>query len=133
LQSLSSEKTSFVTRNAIVITNSDKAELMLSVIGVPNAECGPLADTLRSMLLDLHPSIDSELRPSDELNQDFGSSLILLFGAPAVVAIAQGIEAFLRKYQGASIVIQRGDEKFEVKGVSDNTVAEVVRVLKEKL
>jgi len=55
----------------------------------------------------VHP-VEPPERPSD--SQDFGSTLVLLFGTPVAVALARAVSTFLQRHSGATIRITRSGE-----------------------
>ena len=47
----------------------------------------------------------------DELSQDFGASLVLILGTPAVLALASGVSKWLARRSEARIQLRRVDAK----------------------
>ena len=84
---------------------SDKIELLVEFENADRAEAGQFARELREYILDTDSSVEAELRRSDQSLMDFGATLALLLAAPSVIAVAKGIQAFLGRYQAASIRI----------------------------
>jgi hypothetical protein len=66
------------------------------------AEANRAAQDLRRELLARVNEVEASVEREDPDSQDAGSTLVLLFGAPAAVAIAQGIRAYLAR---------RGDDR----------------------
>ena len=78
------------------------------------ADAGFQAARLREALLDASPDVDVDLRKDDPTTQDFGATLILALGTPAVIAVAKGIQAFLsRERQGTLVIRQNGEVVFK--------------------
>jgi hypothetical protein len=66
------------------------------------AEANRAAEDLRRELLARVDEVEASVEREDPDSQDAGSTLVLVFGAPAAVAIAQGIRAYLAR---------RGDDR----------------------
>ena len=74
--------------------------------GLTDAEANRAATGLREALLDLHSDATVEIaKDSGSRTQDFGSTVILALGAPAAVAVAGGIAAWLRRSACPSVLI----------------------------
>ena len=96
------------------------------------AEANILAESLRSTILDSHSSVSVERRRDDQSAQDFGATLVLLLGPPSVVAVAKGIEQWLKRYQSAKLRIERPDgTKTIIDNVTPNVIVELVKLLKQ--
>src|SRR5882672_1940464 len=64
----------------------------------PDAGANRAAAELRRLLIEqLDEHIEASIDKEDADSQDAGSTLVLLFGTSAAVAIAEGIRAFLAK------------------------------------
>jgi hypothetical protein len=71
--------------------------------GLKSAEANREVDDLRQALLGrVGDEVVASIETADADSQDVGQTLVLLFGAPAAVAIAQGIRAYLAR---------RGDDR----------------------
>jgi len=66
------------------------------------------AGELRNALLDAASEIEVDQRRADARTQDFGSTLVLILGTPAVLAVAKAMGDWLQKRQSAIIDL---DEK----------------------
>jgi len=91
------------------------------------AEAGVQAARLRQEILDSSPDVRVELEKEDPNAQDFGSTLILVLGAPAIVAIAKGIANYLGRARGR-IIIER-DGRIIAEGISGEDAARIVEAL----
>jgi hypothetical protein len=74
---------------------SDEHRLTLSFEGADVAEANRFAAELAQRLRDADAPIDGREARADPSAQDFGATLVLLLGAPAVVALAKGVSAWL--------------------------------------
>lgn len=95
------------------------------------AEANVLAESLRDAILDSFPGISIERQRDDPSSQDFGATLIMLLGAPAIVLVARGIENWLRSHQSAKLRIER-DGVLIVEGLTGQQVIELSKLLKNK-
>jgi hypothetical protein len=84
------------------------------------------AAELQEMLLSRDPGITVEQARDDENAQDFGATLILILGAPAVVRVASGIADYLRKRTQVSISVKSPKGEVVATGVNYNTAVELV-------
>jgi hypothetical protein len=65
--------------------------------GLTADEAGLKAKKLRQELLAVSPEVSVAVVKDDHTNQDFGSTLVLTLGTPAVIAVAHGIAAYLKR------------------------------------
>jgi hypothetical protein len=80
--------------------------------GVTRAQGSRAAQRLKDHLVDqVGGDVDISIEAEDDDSQDAGSTLVLLFGSAAAVAIARGIRAFLERRADPRdhIVIKTGD------------------------
>ena len=95
--------------------NNEQHGVKITFVGVSAREASLAATELRTILVDV---VGDELAASLERDNqdalDAGSTLMLLFGTPAAIAIAAGIRAFLGKrpaYRDAIMIkTAEGDE-----------------------
>src|SRR5262245_23471480 len=80
-------------------------ELTITFEGALPADAARLAQDLEQHLREACPSAQLALKKSREDSQDFGSTLVLLFGTPVAIALARAVTAFLQRNSGASITI----------------------------
>jgi hypothetical protein len=76
--------------------------------GVSAHEAGTKARGLRQELLNASPDVSVSLAKDDPTNQDFGGTLVLLLGTPAVLAVANGIAAFLQRGRAKITISKSG-------------------------
>jgi hypothetical protein len=94
------------------------------------AEGGIKASRLREKLLDTSQDVQAEIEKDDPSTQDFGATLVLVLGAPAMVAIAKGIADYLRRDRG-SISIE-ADGKIIAQGISGEDAARIAEAMSSK-
>jgi hypothetical protein len=93
-------------------------------------EANVLAASLRDWLLDDVPGIDIRRRRTDSSAQDFGASLVIILGTPAVLAIAKGIQAWLTKSgPSAEMEIVTTKGKVTARQVKSQDALELARIL----
>jgi len=71
------------------------------------ADANRFAQDLEQQLRELVPSAKVSLKKERSDSQDFGATLILLFGTPVAVALAKAVTTFLQRNLGASITITK--------------------------
>src|SRR5215475_12460872 len=88
------------------------------------AEANRWAESLRQDLLNAVPETQVERAREKEGTQDFGASLVLVLGAPAVVVLARALKSWLTRNSGAKVKLstERGTliaENLESKDAPD--------------
>jgi len=104
-------------------------EIKIRFEEVTVAEGGQRAEELRNELLDIGAvgNKDIEVAKDDPQTQDFGATLVLVLGAPAVVVLAKGIKDYLER-RGGTITVE-SDGKVVAKGVRGSDVARIVEAI----
>lgn len=92
------------------------------------AEAGQRVTELREDLLDLSPDIEAKIVKDDPSTQDFGTTLILFLGAPAVVIIARGIADYLRRRAGR-IIMETDDGVVIAEGITSADAPRIAEAL----
>lgn len=100
---------------------------LISICGADARESSAFADQLRAALEGAAPDVTVERKPDRPGTQDMGSVLAVIFGTPAVVAIAQGIAAFLRRRQSASLTIKTAQGEVVLTNVTHETALAALR------
>jgi hypothetical protein len=83
-------------------------ELAIEFAGSLPAEAGKFAQNLKQELREVAPSAEISLGKARPDSQDFGTTLVLLFGTPVAIALAKAVTVFLQRNLGASITITKG-------------------------
>ncbi len=100
---------------------------------VSPADANLYADELRNTLLDATPDIIVQRRRDDPRTQDFGATLVLVLGTPAVVTVAKAIGDWLKFRAGASLTIETPEKRIIVQHItSKNAVQLAERLLSQK-
>lgn len=71
-------------------------ELTLSIEAVSVAQANSDAQSLEKQINLAAPAVDTKIVRSDPNAQDFGATLVLVLGTPAVIALAKGIADWLK-------------------------------------
>lgn len=87
------------------------------------AEAGTKARKLRQELLAASPDISVAVEKDDPTNQDFGATLILILGTPAIIAIANGIASYLKRERAKITISANG--KIVAEGISGDDAARI--------
>src|SRR5262245_54270098 len=93
------------------------------------ATAGVKAQQLREFILDAAPETSVSFVKDDPTTQDFGATLVLVFGTPAAIAVAKGIAAYLSRDR-ASIEIS-ADGRVVAKGVRGEDAAAIAKAIAE--
>jgi hypothetical protein len=104
---------STVARPGMIMAEaSDVFELHFEDVSA--ADAAAAAEGLRNALLDASPDVKADLHKADPTAMDFGATLVVVLGTPAIIAIAKGISAFLQRERMGTLVIKRsGDVLFK--------------------
>ena len=75
----------------------DKHRVAVHFEGLTAAEAGVAAQSLQQLLAESSPEVEATLERDRSEALDMGATLVLLLGAPAIIAVAKGIAAFIGK------------------------------------
>jgi hypothetical protein len=78
----------------------EEKEYFLSLDNVSSDEANTLASELRDVVLDVIPDAAVTLTRENPLAQDFGATLVVVLGTPAVVTLANALGSWLKARQG---------------------------------
>jgi hypothetical protein len=87
----------------------DQQTYIIQFDHVTGAEANLYASELRDALLDAAPDVEVDRKRDDPITQDFGATLVLVLGAPAVVAIAKAMGDWLTLRRQTGITIKTAD------------------------
>lgn len=82
---------------------------MLKFDGADISDANRYAESLRRALMETEPALSVDRVRTDATTQDFGATLVLVLGAPAVVAAVEAIKAWLVRNNQASISVWTPD------------------------
>jgi hypothetical protein len=107
----------------------DQHIYMVTFDGVSSADANRYADELRNILLDATPDITVQRRRDDPRTQDFGATLVLILGTPAVAAVATAIGNWLKLRNSASLSLTTADKRIEIRNITSKNAAELAHLL----
>ncbi len=107
----------------------DQQTYIVTFEGVSPADAQRYAEELQNALLDATPDITVQRRRENPLTQDFGATLILILGAPAVVAVVKAAGDWLMRRNSASLTWKTTDGELVVQGISSKNAAELAQFL----
>lgn len=84
--------------------------LEISFEDCPAADANRLVQALEDQIRETGSSVRLSLLKDSADSQDFGSTLVLLFGTPVAIALAKAVSTFLQRHSGATIRIMRSGE-----------------------
>ncbi len=94
--------------------------------GVSLAQASEFARQLETSLRDVDDEVQVTRSAGGEGHQDFGATLILIFGTPVAVALAERIGDWLKSHRTASLTIKRKDgSEVVLTGVTNKDVTRI--------
>jgi hypothetical protein len=93
-------------------------------------DAGQAARILREAILDEAPGVEVEIQKDDETTMDFGATLVVVLGTPAVLAVARGIAKWIAR-ERAVIEIKGGEGTMQIRveGTVDENVARILEAI----
>jgi hypothetical protein len=126
LLSLLSSKRGDLKRGGSVVT-----EFTISFEGTSVAQANADAQSLETQINRAAPEVETTVRRTDPNAQDFGASLVLVLGTPAMIALAKGIADWLRLRATATTKLKVCDKNGNVILTVDAATSGDVRALVE--
>jgi hypothetical protein len=110
----------------------DQQTYIIKFDGVSVADANRYADELRNVLLDATPDITVHRRRDDPHTQDFGATLILILGTPAVASVVTAVGNWLQ-LRNASLTFETPEKRVIIQNItSKNATMLAERLLFEK-
>jgi hypothetical protein len=98
------------------------------------ADAGQHAKQLRLDLRDRFPDLTTSVVREDPSNQDFGTTLVLILGAPAAVVLAKGLASGISAYLAAHhCTITISSDKVVARGLKSEDAAKIAEILSSRL
>jgi len=94
------------------------------------ADANRWADSLKRDLLDAAPDLVIERQRDRETTQDFGATLVLVLGAPAVVVLAKAIHAWAIRNNAGTISLQGPEGTLIAKNIESKNAAAIVEAFR---
>lgn len=105
----------------------DMTEFSIRFENLSVAEANVLASELRSEVIAADDRVKVDVAKDDPTTQDFGATLILVLGTPAIVAVARAIADYIQR-RGVSVSITP-DGGVSINNVRSADVANIVKNL----
>lgn len=88
------------------------------------------AGRLRRELAEMSPDVNVSIKKDDPETQDFGATLILILGTPAILALAKGIASYLSRDRGTITIYKDG--KAVATGISGDDAARIAEAFSKR-
>src|SRR5260221_8188383 len=98
--------------------------VVIDFVDCSSADANRYAQDLERSLIPLDPSIDVK-RGTKEEAQEIVSSLVLLFGTPVAVSLAQAVYKFVVRNSGAKITIRTRDGRVIAENLDSKDAARI--------
>ncbi len=105
----------------------DQQTYLITFEGVSPADAQRYAEELRNALLDAAPDITVQRRRENPSTQDFGATLVLILGTPAVLAVIKAVGDWLTLRNHASLTLKTADGELTVQNITSNNAAELAQ------
>lgn len=89
------------------------------------ADRNALAEALRRDLLDVN-DVEVSIKRDDATTMDFGGTLVLVLGTPAVIALARALDRFLSRNNQAAVTITTANGRVVAQNVDSENAAKIV-------
>lgn len=107
----------------------EQLQFVISFPEEPVARANDFTAELREVVLDSHPDARAERRKDDPSTQDFGATLAVILGTPAVIVVAKGIQAWLRAHHGVKLHIKRCDGTIVAENLTGDQAIELAELM----
>lgn len=105
---------------------AERRELVLKFDDADLAEANRFATELAERLRDGEAPIEVSERRADPNAQDFGATLVILLGTPAVIALAKGIADWLRMRPEAKITLKDKNGEIIASGLTSRDARAII-------
>jgi hypothetical protein len=95
------------------------------------ADAGIMAADMRQKILDSSEEVQVEIERQDESFQEFGATMILILGSPAIIAVAKGIANYLNRQRG-KITIE-ADGRVIAEGISGADASRIAEAMAQTI
>lgn len=93
------------------------------------ADQNRFADDLLNALMDAHPEVTADRKRENIAAQDFGGTLVLVLGTPAIVAVAHALKNWLSRNNAASVSIETPTGRLVAKNLESRDVTAIIKAL----
>lgn len=100
--------------------------------GMETGDAGNAARSLQEEIEDGLPAADVSIHKDDTDTMDFGATLVVVLGTPAVITLAKGIAKWMAR-ERSEVEIEIGSEKITIKaaGTVNENVARIVEAINQ--
>ncbi len=110
----------------------DQQTYIVTFEGVSPADAQRYAEELRNALLDAIPDITVQRKRDNPHTQDFGATLVLILGTPAVIAMVTAVGNWLKLRNSASLTWKTADGHMIVQNITNKNATELAQCLLSK-
>ncbi len=110
----------------------DQRSYIINFDGISDAEANLYAEELRDLLLDASSDVEVDRKRDNSSTQDFGATLALVFGTPAVVAIAKALGDWLTLRRQAGITIKTANGEVIGTNLTSQDIIKLTELLLER-
>ena|SRR2546421_12454716 len=110
----------------------DQQSYIINFDGISDAEANLYAEELRDLLLDASSDVEVERKRDNPFTQDFGATLVLVFGTPAVAIIAKALGDWLTLRRRAGITIKTANGEVIGTNLTSKDIIKLTELLLEK-
>jgi len=107
----------------------NKQSYIINFDSASPADAHRYAEELRNILLDEVDDIQVQRKRNNTQAQDFGTTLVLILGAPAVVTAATAIGNWLQHRSTAALTLETPDRKIIVQNVTGKDAAKLAEIM----
>ncbi len=106
----------------------EQLEFMISFPEENVARGNVLAPDLREAVLDSHPDVEATVKRSDPGSMDFGTTLAVVLSGKAIIAVAKGIQEWLKAHRRVTVKIERPDGTIVAENLTGGQALDLVRL-----
>jgi hypothetical protein len=110
----------------------DQQSYIIKFDGISVAEANLYAEELRDLLLDAASDVEVDRKRDDPSTQDFGATLVLVLGTPAVAVIAKALGDWLILRRQAGITIKTANGEIIGTNLTSKDAMKLAELLLEK-
>jgi hypothetical protein len=97
---------------------------------ISKKEANRYAGELRDILLATNSGIEVKQKRSDLESQDFGATLVLVLGTPAVVAIVEAISEWMIRRNSVELTIKTDSEEILLRNITAKDAHKILSIFK---
>jgi outer membrane lipoprotein SlyB len=107
----------------------EEQKFFLELTGISPADAGSYARELREELLEAAKGVKAELKRDDAKAQDFGSTIVLILGAPSAVILARAVQDYLKRRRGVKLTIKNASGELMAENLTSEDAKSIVEIL----